>query len=74
MGSFSFTHWIVVLAVALLLFGRGRISETMGDFGKGLRAFRKGLTDEEAASPSVSAEAVNQPALPDPSTQIAQHK
>ena len=39
-GSFSILHWIVVLAVVLLLFGgRGKVSAIMGDFGKGLRNF-----------------------------------
>ena len=47
MGSLSFGHWVIVLLVVLLLFGRGRISETMGDFGKGIRSFRKGLMDDE---------------------------
>ncbi len=47
MGSFSLVHWIIVALVVLVLFGRGRISEMMGDFGKGIRSFRKGLTDEE---------------------------
>ena len=43
MGSFSIWHWLIVLAVVLLLFGgRGKISQLMGDFGKGLRAFKKG--------------------------------
>jgi len=46
MGSFSLTHWIVVAIVVLVLFGRGKISETMGDFGKGIRSFRKGLSEE----------------------------
>ncbi len=49
MGSFSFTHWIIVAIVVLVLFGRGRISETMGDFGKGMKAFRRGLSDDEPA-------------------------
>ena len=44
MGSFSVWHWLIVLAVVLLLFGgRGRISQLMGDFGKGLNAFKKGV-------------------------------
>ena len=47
MGSFSFTHWIIVAIVVLVLFGRGRISETMGDFGKGMKAFRRGLSEDE---------------------------
>ena len=45
MGSFSLAHWLIVGAVALVLFGRGRLSETMGDFGKGIRSFRKGLSE-----------------------------
>ena len=50
MGSMSIWHWIIVLAVGLLLFGgRGKISELMGDFAKGIKAFKKGMTDEEKA-------------------------
>lgn len=49
MGSFGPLHWILLIAVALLLFGgRGKISELMGDFAKGIRSFRKGLADEDA--------------------------
>tara|TARA_B100000963_G_scaffold348345_1_gene355790 strand:+ start:277 stop:615 length:339 start_codon:yes stop_codon:yes gene_type:complete len=50
-GTFSILHWIVVLAVVLLLFGgRGKVSAIMGDFGKGLRNFKTGLkgTDGDA--------------------------
>jgi sec-independent protein translocase protein TatA len=47
MGSFSIWHWLIVLAVVLLLFGgRGKISTLMGDFGKGLSAFKKGVASE----------------------------
>jgi sec-independent protein translocase protein TatA len=50
MGSMSIWHWILVLGVALLLFGgRGKISELMGDFAKGIKSFKKGLTEEEKA-------------------------
>jgi len=48
MGGFSLVHWIIVLLVVLLLFGRGRISEIMGDFGKGIKSFKQGLNDEQA--------------------------
>ena len=55
MGSFSIWHWLIVLAVVLLLFGgRGKISQLMGDFGKGLSAFKKGVgaaPDEAAQAP-----------------------
>jgi sec-independent protein translocase protein TatA len=48
MGSMSIWHWIIVLAVGLLLFGgRGKISELMGDFAKGIKAFKKGMTEDE---------------------------
>ena len=55
MGSLSVWHWLIVLAVVLLLFGgRGKISQLMGDFGKGLNAFKKGVgaTPEEATPPA----------------------
>ncbi|GGD53065.1 twin-arginine translocase TatA/TatE family subunit [Croceicoccus pelagius] len=51
MGSFSLSHWLVVMVVALILFGRGRLSETMGDFGKGIRQFRKGIREGEEDDP-----------------------
>ena len=50
MGSFSLIHWVIVLIVVLLLFGRGRVSEIMGDFGKGIKSFKQGLNEEPAAS------------------------
>ena len=38
---------LVILLIVVVLFGRGRISEMMGDFGKGIKGFKKGLEDEE---------------------------
>jgi sec-independent protein translocase protein TatA len=50
MGSMSIWHWIIVLAVGLLLFGgRGKISDLMGDFAKGIKSFKKGLAEDEKA-------------------------
>ncbi|HCX14773.1 MAG TPA: twin-arginine translocase TatA/TatE family subunit [Rhodospirillaceae bacterium] len=40
-------HWLIVLAVVLLLFGGGKISGLMGDFAKGIKAFKKGIKDDE---------------------------
>jgi len=48
MGSFSIWHWLVVLAIVLVLFGRGRVAEIMGDFGKGIKSFKQGLNEDEA--------------------------
>lgn len=47
MGSMSISHWLIVAIVVLVLFGRGRISETMADFGKGISSFRRGMSEEE---------------------------
>ena len=47
MGSMSIWHWIVVIAVVLLLFGRGKISDLMGDVAQGIKAFKKGMADDE---------------------------
>jgi sec-independent protein translocase protein TatA len=49
MGSMSLWHWIIVIAVVLLLFGRGKISELMGDVAQGIKAFKKGMTEDEVA-------------------------
>jgi sec-independent protein translocase protein TatA len=48
MGSFSLIHWLVVILVLILLFGRGKISDLMGDMAKGINSFKKGLADGDA--------------------------
>ena len=47
MGSLSIWHWIVVIAVVLLLFGRGKISDLMGDVAQGIKSFKKGMQDDD---------------------------
>ncbi|KQV23597.1 preprotein translocase [Rhizobium sp. Root1203] len=47
MGSFSAWHWLIVLVVVLLFFGKGKIPELMGDLAHGIRAFKKGVEDEK---------------------------
>ncbi len=47
MGTFSIWHWVIVLAVVLILFGGGgKLSRLMGDMAKGVKAFKKGLKEE----------------------------
>jgi sec-independent protein translocase protein TatA len=55
MGGFSVWHWLIVGIVILLLFGKGRFSDMMGDIAKGLKSFKKGMTDDDDA-PSRPAE------------------
>ena len=57
MGTFSIWHWIIVLVVVLLLFGRGKIPELMGDVAKGIKSFKKGMADDsESAAEEAEAE------------------
>jgi sec-independent protein translocase protein TatA len=53
MGSMSLMHWLVVLAIVLVLFGAGKLPRVMGDFAKGIKAFKAGMKeeDETAATP-----------------------
>ena len=58
MGSFSIWHWMLFLAVALLLFGgKGKISDIMGDVAKGVKSFKKGLAEDVDEKPGESASA-----------------
>jgi sec-independent protein translocase protein TatA len=50
MGSFSIWHWLIVLAVVLLLFGRGKIPELMGDVAKGIKNFKSGMAEDETTA------------------------
>jgi sec-independent protein translocase protein TatA len=51
MGSFSIWHWLIVLAVILVLFGGGnKISGLMGDFAKGIKSFKKNMAEPDDVS------------------------
>ena len=53
MGAFSIWHWLIVLVVVLVLFGGGgKISRLMGDFGKGLKSFKKGMKEDDGDAES----------------------
>ncbi len=47
MGSFSIWHWLVVGILVLLLFGKGRFSDMMGDVAKGIKSFKKGMSEDD---------------------------
>jgi sec-independent protein translocase protein TatA len=57
MGGVSIWHWIVVGIVVMLLFGRGKVSELMGDVAKGIKSFKKGMEEEPPPAPAATAEA-----------------
>lgn len=81
MGGLSLPHLLILALVVLVLFGRGRISEMMGDFGKGIKSFKQGMSDEtdrpvtmpprleQQASASQPLPAAPSPAVPAPQAQ-----
>jgi sec-independent protein translocase protein TatA len=73
MGSLSIWHWIIVIGVAAILFGgRGKISGVMGDFAKGIKAFKSGMKeDDEPVTPPVQVTAPGAAAAPNPTAPAA---
>jgi sec-independent protein translocase protein TatA len=57
MGSFSIWHWLIVIVVVMLLFGRGKISDLMGDVAKGVKSFKKGLADDDSPEKAIDSKA-----------------
>lgn len=58
MGSLSIWHWIIIVAVVMMLFGgKGKVSDLMGDVAKGIKSFKKGLSEEDDQSKSLEAAA-----------------
>lgn len=66
MGALSIWHLLILGAIALVLFGgRGKVSDLMGDFGKGINSFKKGLAESKDEPRALGAE---------PSTETAVNK
>jgi sec-independent protein translocase protein TatA len=66
MGGFSLWHWLIVGLVVLLLFGKGRFSDMMGDVAKGLKSFKKGMSEDEEAAAAAQRRIEAAPAQPTP--------
>jgi sec-independent protein translocase protein TatA len=50
MGGLSIWHWLLLIAVVAVLFGgRGKLTNVMGDFAKGIKAFKQGMKEDESA-------------------------
>ena len=50
--SIGFWQILIVAAIIVLLFGRGKISDLMGDVAKGIKSFKQGMADDEPPPPS----------------------
>ena len=74
MGSMSLMHWLVVLAIVLVLFGAGKLPRVMGDFAKGIKAFKAGMKeeDETAATTPPPAQVTAPPPGAAPAATVAQ--
>jgi len=72
MGSFSLMHWMIVLLIILLLFGAGKLPRVMGDFAKGIKAFKSGMKEEDDEAVNPPKQQVPPPS-PAASTASAEH-
>jgi sec-independent protein translocase protein TatA len=61
MGMTSIWHWLILLVVVLLLFGAGKIPKLMGDMASGIKAFKKGMKDDEGTEAGQAAPAGGAP-------------
>jgi sec-independent protein translocase protein TatA len=60
MGSLSIWHWLIVILVVMLLFGRGKISDLMSDVAGGIKAFKKGMAEDDTAKTTEPVKSIDQ--------------
>ncbi|SNS33883.1 twin-arginine translocase TatA/TatE family subunit [Sphingopyxis indica] len=65
MGGLSIWHWLIVGILVLLLFGKGRFSDMMGDVAKGIKSFKKGMSEDEETPPSPAPRQIEGQRAPD---------
>ncbi|QMW22974.1 twin-arginine translocase TatA/TatE family subunit [Sandaracinobacteroides saxicola] len=64
MGSLSIWHWLIVAIIVLLLFGKGRMSDFMGDLAKGIKSFKKGMAEDDTTPAPAQQVAAPPPVTP----------
>ena len=61
-ATWSLPQLLIVLLLVVLLFGKGKVSDLMGDVAKGIKSFKKGLADDDAPpAPPESTQAASTP-------------
>ncbi len=73
MGGLSIWHWLIVGILVLLLFGKGRFSDMMGDVAKGIKSFKKGMTEDDSPPPPKQIEGNRAPDSTPVSTPTGEH-
>ena len=63
--SIGFTEWMIIAVVVVLFFGRGKVSELMGDVAKGIKSFKKGLAEDDEPQHRTIAHEPGQPVNPE---------
>jgi sec-independent protein translocase protein TatA len=71
MGLFEPHHLIIILIIALVIFGPGKIADLGGSLGRGIRDFKKAMSDETPPPPTATTQAA-QPRQPEPIQQHAE--
>ena len=66
MGAMSIWHWVILLLIVVLLFGKGKISDVMGDVAKGIKSFKKGMSDDEEVADGASKTIEHKPGVEAP--------
>lgn len=74
MGGLSIWHWLIVLAVVLILFGTGRVGNLMGELGKGMKAFKNNIADDQPKDASMLEQHVQAPAAQASAAATAERK
>jgi sec-independent protein translocase protein TatA len=64
MGGLSIWHWLIVLVVVMLLFGTGKVSNLMGEFGKGIKVFKQNVASDDDETKSKKDEAMSELSAP----------
>jgi len=54
MGNIGWTGIIIIAILVVILFGKGKISSIMGDLAKGIKSFKKGMSDENSSENNTS--------------------
>ena len=52
MGNIGWTGIIIIAILVVILFGKGKISSIMGDLAKGIKSFKKGMSDDNSSNDS----------------------